>query len=104
MTEAECKERYLDSLEHPPGEYFPSPYKHLLDNMITKAIREVGTRFYEGVQFDLYNRWEAEYIEEQMAKRCPNIKYRMKWHFGGPMEDDGDAEQETRADTDAPSA
>ena len=90
------KEAYLNSPHNEPGSYLPfdTPYRFHLDALVTRAIREVGSFWWnEGVEFNLYNRWEAEYIEEQMAKRCPQIPYRMKWHFGGPLKDDGDAEK-----------
>lgn len=88
------KEAYLNS---PETDYslggMKFPYRFFLNDLITKAIREVGSGFYGGVEFQLFNRWEAEYIQEQMAKRCPQIQYRMKWHFGGPLKDDSDAEE-----------
>jgi hypothetical protein len=91
------KEAYLNAPYHSPENYLRFmtglPYRWHLDDLVSRAIREVGTTFHDGVEFNLFNRWEAEYIQEQMAKRCPQIQYRMKWHFGGPLKDDSDAEK-----------
>lgn len=89
------KEAYLDSLERLPGSVlpFPTPYRHHLYDLVRQAIREVGTGFHHAVEFKLFNRWEAEYIKEQMRERCPHIEFRMIWTFGGPMKDDSDAEK-----------
>ncbi len=92
------KEAWLNEPYHSPSFKISLatgvPYRWHLDDLITRAIHEVGNcGIYGGVEFQLFNRWEAEYIQEQMAKRCPQIQYRMRWHFGGPLKDDGNAEK-----------
>lgn len=82
MDNEEAKARYLNSVEQRPGDLWPKPYYAHLDEMVFEATQWPE---YVTPTFQLYNRWEAEYVRDKMHEVCPGRKYKMRWEFGGKL-------------------
>lgn len=85
MDDPDKKAAYLNSVELRPGDLWPMPYYAHLDNLVHEAA---ACPDHKTPEFRLFNRWEAEYVQDKMHEVCPGRKYRMRWHFGGRLKEE----------------